>query len=383
MSSGTSGQTSAPQIKQIVGCANGVSWVLRQEINPSDLTTWQTLYVNTSTGATQAVAPAGFVPVACEVGKDAEFTVHCDTSVNPPVPYLKRLVVDFSTTPPTQAIVNYSLAGAVFTPGAEGVCEGYDLVEGCAEVVSTTTGVITSVRSLQLTRYGAPIGTPVLFNLTTNAVIAPAGTDRVVNCGTVQYTESVLCDSAAPSVSFWRTQLKTGTTVLFTQDLNIGKTAPYTPVGTVGTCQDINVDDEYACIAGAAPNDDTIQIRIVRVYSGINLLSETRTRLDTYAVVANNVALVPCTELAETVNVGSSLTVGAAAAVVPAGRRSVSIVIRSGSVTASGSQHSGAAGVFEAGESYSWSRTSEGELLPAMTFTGVTANTRFKLNWTV
>jgi hypothetical protein len=383
MAAGTTGSTSSPQIKQVVGCANGVSWTLRQEINPSDLTTHQSLYVNNTTGATQTTAPAGFVPVACEIGKDAEFTVHCDTSTAPPTPYIKRVIVDFSTTPPTQSFVNYSLAGAAFTPGAEGVCDGYDLVEGCAEVVSTTTGVVQPVRTLQLSRYGVLIGTPVLYSVTTNAVITPAGTDRVINCGSLQYSESLLCDSSVPPVPFWRTQSKVGSTVLFTQDLNVGKTAVYAPVGAVGVCQSNTTDDEYACIAGATPNDDTIQIRIVRVYNGGLLLSEVRTRMDTYAVVANNVPLVPCTESAETINAGSSLHTGNAAAIVPAGRRSVTITVRSGAVTASGSQHSGAANVFEAGESYTWSRVSEGELLAAMTFTGTTGATRFKLTWTV
>jgi hypothetical protein len=383
MSSGTQGSTSSPQIKQIVGCANGVSWVRRDEINPSDLTTYQTLYVNVASGATQIAAPAGFTATPCSNQQDAEFQVLCDVSVNPPVPYLQREVVDFSVVPPTQSFQTFSITGAAFTPGTPGVCDGYAVVEQCAEVFSTTTGVTTPVRSVQLSRFGVLVGNPILYNLTTNAVVTPAGTDRVINCGVLQYTESLLCDSSNPPVAFWRTQYKVGSTLLLQQDLNVAKTGAYAPVGAVGQCQNNTVDDEYACIAGAAPNDDTIQIRIVRVYNGTTLLSETRTRMDTYAVVANNVALVPCTQAAETLNVGSSLTTGATAAVVPAGRRSVTITVRSGAVTATGSQHSGAASVFEAGESYTWSRVDAGELLPAMTFTGVSAATRFKVIWTV
>ena len=379
----THGNTSTV-IKQVIGCASGVSFTKRQEINASDLTTYSTLYINNATGTTQVAAPTGYVDSPCEVGRDAEFSVHCDTSTTPPTPYIKRFVVDFSTATPSTAILNFGLNGAPYTPVTEGVCEGYSLSDGCAEIVNTTNGQITPVRSIQITRYGSLIGTPVFYNITTNAVVTPAGSDRVISCGVKAYTESLLCDSATPQpVSFWRTQIKLGSAVLFTQDLNVGKTAAYTPVGTVGPCASYAIEDEYACIAGANPSDDTVPVRVVRVYNGPTLVSETRTRTDTYAVVANNVPLVPCTEVAEVIQAGSAVSVGTAAFVVPAGRRSVTISVRSGSVTATGSQHSGATSVFEAGESFTWSRVSAGETFPAMTFTGVSATTRFKIIWTV
>jgi hypothetical protein len=379
MSAGTSASTSSPHIKQTVGCANGVSWTLRQEINPTDLTTVQSLYVNNVTQAVQTTAPAGFVPVACETGKDAEWVVLCDTATVPPAPYIRRIITDFSTTPPTDTTQNVSLTGAAYAPTTPGVCEGYDLVESCAEIFSTTNGALTPVRALQLTRYGQLIGTPLYYSNTTNAVVTPAGTDRVLNCGELTYTESILCDSAG--TAFWRTQYKLGSTVLFTQDLNIGKTAAFTAVGAVGTCPDYDVEDEYACIAGAAANDDTIQIRIVRVYNGQTLVSETRTRLDTYAVVANNVVLVPCTQAAGTVRQGSAVGAGTTAVTIPAGKRSISIAVRSGSVTGTGSLQAGAT-QYRAGEGYSWSIKEEGELLEAMTFTGTTANTSYTVIFT-
>jgi hypothetical protein len=384
MANNTSGSTSAPHIKQIIGCAGGVSWARRDEINPSDLTTHQTIYVNLVSGATQATAPAGFVASPCEVRSDAEFTVYCDAATTPPTPYIKRIVVDFSTTPPTQTVQNFTQTGAAYTPTTESTCDGYDLTEQCVEVFNTTNGVITTARSLQLTRYGLPIGSPVIYNMASNAVITPAATDTVVACGSVNYTESLLCDSSTPQVSFWRTQYKLGATVLYTQDLNLQKNAPYTPVGTVGLCSTFTVDDEYACIAGATPSDGTVQIRIRTVFNGQTVVSETRTRLDTYAVVANSVPLVPCTEAEETINWGSSLHVGTVTATIPVGRRSVTLTVRSGSVTATGSQHSGTAGVFEAGESYTWSRVNSGEILAGtVNFTGTTAQTRFKVTWTV
>jgi hypothetical protein len=381
MSAGTTAQTSSPHIKQVVGCANGVSWTMRQEINPTDLTTIQTLYINNATQATQVAAPAGFVPVACETGKDSEWAVLCDTSTTPPTPYLRRIITDFSTVPPTDSTLNFTLNGAAYTPTTPGVCEGYDLVEGCAEVFNTTSGLLTPVRSLQLTRYGVLIGTPIFYSNSSNTVVTPTGTDRVVNCGEIAYTESLLCDSATPPVAFWRTQYKLGSTVLLTQDLNIGKTAAFTPTGAVGVCQNNNVEEEYACIAGAASNDDTISIRIVRVYNGSTLISETRTRTDTYATVPNNAVLVPCTQAAGTVRQGSLVSTGAAAVTIPAGKRSISIVVRSGSVTGTGSLQTGAT-QYRAGEGYSWSIKEDGELLEAMTFTGNTATTSFTVIWT-
>lgn len=379
MSAGTSASTSSPHIKQTVGCAGGVSWTLREEINPTDLTTVQVRYINNATQATQTTAPAGFVPVACETGKDSEWVVLCDTSTTPPTPYLRRIITDFSTTPPTDSVQNFALTGAAYTPTTPGVCEGYDLVEGCAEIFNTTNGQVTPVRSLQLTRYGQLIGTPVFYSATANTPVVPTGTDRVLNCGEMTYTESLLCDSTP--TPFWRTQYKLGSTVLFTQDLNVGKTAAYVAVGAVGVCPEYEIEDEYACIAGAAANDDTISVRIVRIYNGATLLSETRTRLDTYAVVANNVVLVPCTQVAGTVRQGSAVGAGAAAVVVPAGKRSISIAVRSGSVTGTGSLQTGAV-QYRAGEGYSWSIKEDGELLEAMTFTGNTANTSYTVIWT-
>ena len=381
MSAGTHGSTSSPNIKQTIGCASGVSWTRREEVNPTDLTTVQTLYINNSNGATQAAAPANFVPVACETGKDAEFMVLCDTATTPPTPYVRRVITDFSTSPPTDSYQTFSLTGAAFAPTTPGTCDGYDLVEGCAEVFSTVTGVLQPVRSLQLTRYGVLIGTPIYYSSASNAVVVPAGTDRVMNCGEMTYAESLLCDSSAPPVPFWRTQFKLGSTTLFTQDMNIGKTAVYAPVGAVGVCQNNTAEDEYACIAGAAANDDTIKIRIVRVYNGATLLSETRTRLDTYAVVPNATVLVPCTQTAGTVRQGSALGSGVAATIVPAGKKSISIVVRSGSVTGTGSLQAGAA-QYRAGEGYTWSVDQEGELLEAMTFTGSTPTTSYTVTWT-
>jgi hypothetical protein len=145
-------------------------------------------------------------------------------------------------------------------------------------------------------------------------------------------------------------------------------------------CQGYVTDDEYACIAGAAANDDTIKIRIVRVYSGLTLISETRTRLDTYAVVPNNTVLVPCTQTAGVVRQGSAVGAGVAATLVPAGKRSISIIVRSGSVTGTGSLQTGAQ-QYRAGEGYSWSVTEDGELLEAMTFTGLTPTTSYTVTW--
>jgi hypothetical protein len=337
------------------------------------------LYINNATQATQTTIPAGFVPVACETGKDSEWVVLCDTSTTPPTPYLRRIITDFSTVPPTDSIQHVTLNGAAYTPTTPGVCEGYDLVEGCAEVFSTTNGQITPVRALQVTRYGQLIGTPVFYSMTANTTVVPTGTDRVLNCGELTYTESLLCD--ATPTTFWRTQYKLGSTVLYAQDLNIGKSAAHVAVGAVGVCPDYEVEDEYACIAGANANDDTISIRIVRIYAGSTLISETRTRLDTYAVVANNVVLVPCTQAAGTVRQGSAVGAGAVATVVPAGKRSISIAVRSGSVTGTGSLQTGAT-QYRAGEGYSWSIKEEGELLEAMTFTGNTPNTSYTVIWT-
>jgi hypothetical protein len=380
MSAGTNGSTSSPHIKQVIGCASGVSWTRREEVNPTDLTTIQTLYINNTSGATQTTPPASFVPVACEVGKDSEYAVLCDTSTTPPTPYLRRIITDFSTAVPTDSYQNFTLNGAAYTPTTPGVCEGYDLTENCAEVFNTSNGVLTPVRALQVTRFGQFVGTPILYSTTSNAVITPAGTDRVMNCGEMTYTESFLCDSSAPATQFWRTQYKLGSTVLFTQDLNAGKTAAYAPVGAVGMCQGFVTDDEYACIAGAAANDDTIPVRIVRVYSGTNLISETRTRLDTYAIVPNNTVLVPCTQSSGTVRQGSAVGAGVAATIVPAGKRSISIIVRSGAVTGTGSLQTGAQ-QYRAGEGYSWSVTEEGELLEAMTFTGLTPTTSYTVTW--
>jgi hypothetical protein len=381
MSAGTNGSTSSPHIKQEIGCANGVSWTERVEINPTDLTTIQTLYINNASGATQSVAPVNFVRAACETGRDSEYAVLCDVSTTPPTPYLRRIVTDFSTAVPTDSFQNFSLTGAAFTPTTPGTCDGYDLTEGCAEVFSTTTGAMTPVRSLQVTRFGQFVGTPILYSTTSNAVVTPTGTDRVMNCGEMTYSESTLCDSSTPPVAFWRTQYKLGSTVLFTQDLNIGKTAAYSPVGVVGVCQGYTTDDEYACIAGVAANDDTIKIRVVRVYNGATLISETRTRLDTYAVVPNTAVLVPCTQTAGTIRQGSAVGTGTAATIVPAGKRSISLIVRSGSVTGTGSLQSGAS-QFRAGEGYSWSINEEGELLEAMTFTGLTPTTSYTVTWT-
>lgn len=381
MSAGTTGSTSSPHIKQVIGCANGVSWTQRTEINPTDLTTVQTLYVNNATNATQAAAPAGFVPVACETGKDSEFMTHCDTSTNPPTPYIQRIITDFSTNPPTDTYQAFTLTGAAYAPVTRGTCDGYDLVEACATIFNTTNGVVTPVRSLQLTRFGVLLAAPVFYSTTTNAVVVPAGTDRVINCGELYTSESVLCDSSNPPVAFWRTQYKVGSTVLFTQDLNIGKTAAYAPVGVVGLCNGYTTDDEYVCIAGAAANDDTISVRVTRVYNGQTLISETRTRVDTYAVVPNNTVIVPCTQVAGTIRQGSAVGAGAVAVTVPAGKRSISLVVRSGQVTGTGSLQTGAI-QYRAGESYSWSITEDGELLEAMTFTGTTATTSYTVIWT-
>jgi hypothetical protein len=381
MSSGTQGSTSSPHIEQIIGCANGVSWTQRVEINPSDLTTVQTLYVNNSTGATQITAPLSFAPIPCGSGKNADFTAHCDTGTTPPTPYIKREIVDFTATPPLTTIQNFALSGAAYTPTTEGVCDGYDLVEACADIINTANGAVTPVRSLQLTRYGQLVGTPIFYSLTSNTSIIPTGTERVVNCGDLNYTESVLCDASAPPVPFWRTQIKLGSSVLFTQNLNIEKTATYTPVGAVGLCQNYTTDDEYACISALTGNNGTIPIRIVRVYNGANLISETRTRLDTYALVANNAVLVPCTQAAGTVRQGSNVVTGGASVLVPAGKKSISIVVRSGSVTGTGSLQTGTA-QYRAGESYSWSSDDAAGLLEAMTFTGSSPTTSYTLSWT-
>lgn len=381
MSAGTQGSTSSPHIKQTIGCVSGVSWTRREEVNPTDLTTVQVLYINNATQAQQTTAPAGFVPVACEQGKDSEYAVLCDTSTTPPTPYLQRIITDFSTTPPTDTLQAFTLAGAAYVPVTRGVCDGYDLTEGCAEVFDTTNGVMTPVRALQVTRFGQFVGTPVLYSTTTNAVVTPTGTQRVLNCGELSYSESQLCDSSVPPVPFWRTQYKVGSTVLYTQDLNIGKTAAYTPVGAVGVCQGYTTDDEYACINDATNSGSTIPVRIVRVYNGALLISETRTRLDTYAVVPNNAVLVPCTQSANTVRQGSAVVTGVAATIVPAGKRSISLVVRSGSVTGTGSLQTGAV-QYRAGEAYTWSTQEEGELLEAMTFTGATATTSYTVTWT-
>lgn len=381
MSAGTQGSTSSPHIKQVIGCASGVSWTQRTEVNPTDLTTIQTLYINNSNGATQTTAPANFVPVACEMGKDSEYAVLCDVSTAPPTPYLRRIITDFSTAVPTESYQNFTLNGAAYAPVTPGVCDGYDLTESCAEVFNTVSGLLTPVRALQVTRFGQFVGTPILYSTTSNAVVTPTATDRVMNCGEMTYTESFLCDSASPIVSFWRTQYKLGSTVLLTQDLNAAKTAAYAPVGAVGICQGYTTEDEYACIAGATPNDDTIKIRIVRVYNGLNLVSETRTRMDTYAVVGNAVVLVPCTQTAGTIRQGSAVGAGVAATIVPAGKKSISLVVRSGSVTGTGSLQTGAV-QYRAGESYTWSVDQEGELLEAMTFTGSTPTTSYTLTWT-
>ena len=380
--SSTSGSTSVT-IKQIVGCANGVSWFRRDEINQSDLSTQSTIYINSATGAVQAVAPAGFVAVACEVGKDASFTVHCDTSTTPPTPYIKRVIVDFSTTPPTQSFLNYTLAGAAFTPVTESVCDGYALTDNCVDLIDTASGVITPVRSIQMARYGVLIGAPIFYALTTNAVVTLTGTQRPVNCGSYNYTESLLCDSSNPPVPFWLIQIKVGATALYAGNLRVDKQGSYGPTGAVSACQNYSVDDEYVCIAGAAPNDDTISVRVTRVFNGATLVSEVRTRVDTYAVVANNVPLVPCTQVAEVLTPGSSLVVGTNSFTTLPNSRSYTLLVNSGSVTVSGAAHTGAAGIYQAGTSISWSRDNAGEVLAPTRFTGVTAGTRFSVSWTV
>jgi hypothetical protein len=386
MSASTSGSTSSPHIKETVGCVNGVSWIRRVEINPTNLTTIQTIYINDVTNASQATKPLGWSAVPCEMGKDGEFTVHCDTNTIPPTPYIKRIVLDFSTTPITQTIQNFTLAGVAYTPSIEGVCDGYDLIEGCADIISTITGVITPVRSLQLTRFGQLIGTPVYYTITNNAVIVLTGSDRAVNCGSLSFTESLMCDlGATPSIPFWRTQIKMGSVVLFTENKNVAKTANYTILGVIGVCGDYTIDEEYACISdGTTGNNGTVSIRIVKVYQGSSTIpiSEVRTRMDTYATVANNVPLVPCTVKSGTVRQGSTGVIsGTGSNLIPAGKKSITLIVYSGAVTGSGSLQSGSQ-QYRAGTTESWSVTEAGELLEAMTFTGATATTQYTVIWT-
>ena len=380
--SNTSGSTSVT-IKQIVGCANGVSWFRRDEVDQSDLSTRNTSYINATTGAVQALAPAGFVAVPCEIGKDAALTVHCDTSTTPPTPYVKRLIVDFSTNPPTQSFVNYTLTGAVYAPVTEGVCDGYAVTDNCVDLIDTASGVITPVRSIQTTRYGVLLGTPLFYSLTTNAVVTPTATQRPVNCGSYNYTESLLCDSSVPPVPFWLIQIKVGATALYAGTLKIDKSGSYTPVGATGACQNYTINEEYACVVGTVPNDDTVSIRITRVFNGTTLISEVRTRVDIYTVVPNNAPLVPCTQIAETLNTGSNLFTGTQSFTTRPNSRSYTLIVNSGSVTVSGSQHIGGTGIYLAGTSISWSRDGAGEILAPITFTGVTPTTRFSVAWTV
>jgi hypothetical protein len=104
---------------------------------------------------------------------------------------------------------------------------------------------------------------------------------------------------------------------------------PFVPVGVVGKCVDLTVDEEYVCfsIAGVV-----VPGRVTTVTRGSTVISQTYVRTDTYVVVPSNTQIVLCIPPTTAVTriPGGQRVVGPVTVAIPNGRNSWNVYVECG-----------------------------------------------------
>jgi hypothetical protein len=269
-------------------------------------------------------APAVFAQGSCS-GSDNEFEVLCDISTTPPTPYLRRAVVD-SVGVVTWSNVNIT-TGAVYVPVTPSVCDGWSVEVSDICALNTTTLAVTPVRSAQVYRYNVAVGGPVLSDAVTGVAVVLSATLIAAPCGAINVEQEVLCD--ATPTTFIRRYATVGGVQVGSQNLALDGLVPFVPVGVVGKCVDLTVDEEYVCfsIAGVV-----VPGRVTTVTRGSTVISQTYVRTDTYVVVPSNTQVVLCIPPTTAVTriPGGQRVVGPVTVAIPNGRNSWNVYVECG-----------------------------------------------------